>query len=319
MAYPSYIDAFKSGALKNKVKLAQDALSSCEICPRRCKINRLDDKRGFCRTGKNAIVCSYFAHHGEEPVISGTKGSGTIFFSRCNLKCLYCQNHDFSQMEEGREVTALELSGYMLELQEMGCHNINFVTPTHIVPQILESLLLAVEKGLSIPIVYNTSGYELPDTLKLLDGIVDIYLPDMRYHDNEASIKYSLAPDYPKYNQESVKEMFTQVGTGIFDENEIMKSGLIIRHLVLPQNIAGTERVCAFISKELSKEVHISLMSQYEPCFQAHANPPLDRRITLEEYEEAIFTLKKYGLENGWIQESGGLKRFAGTNIKRNI
>ncbi len=319
MAYPSYIDAFNSGILRKKIEDSIGMLESCSICPRKCGVNRLKDETGFCRTGRNAICCSYLAHHGEEPAISGTKGSGTIFFSRCNLKCVYCQNFDFSQEEEGRQVSADELAAYMLELQDLGCHNINFVTPTHIMPQILESLAIAVQKGLSIPLVYNTSGYELPEMIKLLDGIVDIYLPDARYAEGTYSARYSSAQDYPEYNKSSIKEMFRQVGRGEFDKEGIIKRGLIIRHLVLPENISGTEKICAFISNELSPQVYVSLMSQYHPCYKACDHPSLDRRITMEEYDHAIGCLKKYGLENGWIQESRGLARFAGTNIKRNI
>ncbi|MBI5872902.1 MAG: radical SAM protein [Candidatus Omnitrophica bacterium] len=319
MANPSYIDAFNTGALAQRVEAALALLGSCSICPKKCGVNRLKNEQGFCRTGRNAIVCSYFAHHGEEPAISGTEGSGTIFFSRCNLKCVYCQNYDFSQLEEGREVSARELAGYMLELQKLGCHNINFVTPTHVIPQILEALILAVKDGLNVPLVYNTSGYELPEVIKMLDGIIDIYMPDMRYADKAYAAKYSAAPDYPKFNQNAVKEMFRQVGSGQFDKNGVIQHGLIIRHLVLPQNLAGTNEIFAFIAKELSPQISISLMSQYHPCFEAKNYPPLDRRVTLEEYEDAISLLKKYGLENGWVQESHGLERFAGTNIKRNI
>lgn len=305
--------------LHKKARLAHEMLASCGICPRKCAVNRLKNERGFCRTARSAVVCSYFAHHGEEPALSGTKGSGTIFFSRCNLRCAYCQNYDFSQFQEGREVSKEELAGAMLELQKLGCHNINFVTPTHIMPQILEALILAVEDGLRLPLVYNTSGYELPEIIQLLDGIIDIYLPDMRYADDDAAIRYSAAPNYADTNQKAVKEMFRQVGKGAFDENDCLTRGLIIRHLVLPGNIAGTEKILAFIAKELSHEIPVSLMSQYHPCFEAENKPPLDRMISLEEYEYAVSLLKKYGLENGWIQESHGLKRFSGTNIKRNI
>ena len=319
MAYPSYIDAFKTKTLHRKAEAAIAMLESCSICPRKCAVNRLNEKKGFCRTGKRAIVCSYFAHHGEEPAISGIRGSGTIFFSRCNLRCVYCQNYDFSQLQEGNEASAKELASFMLSLQEERCHNINFVTPTHVLPQILEALVLAIEDGLHIPLVYNTSGYELPKVLQLLEGIIDIYLPDMRYADNACAIKYSSAPGYPKINQKAIKEMFRQVGNAQFDKEGIIKKGLIIRHLVLPQNIAGTEEICAFIAKEISPQTYISLMSQYFPAFEAHKHAPLARRITLEAYEGATELLKKYGLENGWIQESGGLKRFAGTHIKRNV
>lgn len=319
MAYPSYIDAFKTKALHQKAATAKEALASCCICPRKCKVNRLKDELGFCRTGLHAIVNSTFSHFGEEPPISGTRGSGTIFFSRCNLRCCYCQNYQFSQLEEGRPASSEELADYMLKLQEEGCHNINFVTPTHVLPQILEALIPAIQGGLRIPLVYNTSGYELPETIRLLDGIIDIYLPDMRYAHNAHAVRYSSAPGYPELNKGAVKEMFRQVGTATFDAQEVIRRGLIIRHLVLPQDISGTEEIFAFISRELTPETYISLMSQYHPYFEAQKYPPLDREITLEEYENAVELLKKYNLTNGWVQESGGLKRLAGTNIKRNI
>jgi putative pyruvate formate lyase activating enzyme len=257
-------------------------------------------------------------HHGEEPPVSGYKGSGTIFFSYCNLRCVYCQNYQFSQKEEGQEISIETLSEYMINLQNLGCHNINLVTPTHFMPQILKSLYLATQKGLNIPLVYNTSGYELPGIIKMFDDIIDIYLTDMRYGDNQNSIKYSQAPDYADYNQEAVKEMYKQVPESTFDENGIIKKGLIIRHLVLPENIAGTEKIMKFISENLSKKIYISLMSQYQPYYQAHKYQELSRRITQEEYQEAIDCLNKYGLENGWVQDSRGLERFAGIHIKRN-
>ncbi len=319
MAYPSYIDAFNTKELHRKVLRARQMLEKCLICPRRCGVNRLEGQLGYCRTGTNAILCSYFAHHGEEPAISGQLGSGTLFFSRCNMKCVYCQNYDFSQLDEGREVTPQKLASYMLELQKEGCHNINLVTPTHVLPEILEALLLAAGSGLRVPIVYNTSGYELPEMINFLDGIIDIYLPDMRYASETESITYSNAPGYPGFNQSSVKEMFRQVGVCVFDEHEIVKRGLIIRHLVLPQNLAGTQEIFSFIVNQLSPQVYVSLLSQYFPAHKAGDAPGLDRRISLEEYEAACKLMEKYGLENGWIQESGGLKRFAGTNIKRNV
>lgn len=319
MAYPRYLDAFESGRLKQSADAALKILERCLLCPKKCGSNRLKGETGFCRTGRWAFVVSAFAHHGEEPPISGTCGSGTIFFSRCNLRCIYCQNYQFSQLDEGGEVHAGELTGMMLELQDLGCHNINFVTPTHVMPQILEALIPAIEKGLRLPLVYNTSGYERPEVLKLLDGIIDIYLPDMRYADSALSAKYSAAPHYAEANRDSVREMYRQVGEAAFDPEGLITKGLIIRHLVLPENIAGTKETFAFISREISPSTPVSLMSQYFPCFEAPKTPPLDRRITLEEYEEAVCLLHQYGLENGWIQESGGLKRFAGIHIKRNL
>jgi len=319
MVPPGYLTAFKTKKLHKIVAEAKSHLSSCDLCPRKCGVNRLKGERGFCRTGEHAILCSYFAHFGEEPPISGSRGSGAMFFSRCTLKCVYCQNFQFSQLEEGREVSSKELANYMIELQNEGCHNINVITPTHVMPQILEALLLAIENGLNIPFLYNTSGYERVEILRLLDGIVDIYLPDMRYANSSCAARYSQADDYPQNNFEAVKEMFKQVGTASFDDCDLITRGIIIRHLVLPQNIAGSEVIFSFIAKEISKDTFISLMSQYHPCFEAAQHPPLDREISLEEYETAQDLLKKYGLNNGWIQESGGLKRLSGTHIKRNV
>lgn len=319
MALPSYIAAFETKRLQKTAQKAFEMLENCMICPRRCGVNRIQGQTGFCRTGREAIVCSALAHQGEEPPISGTKGSGTIFFSRCNMRCVYCQNSSFSQADEGREVTERELAEFMLVLQEAGCHNINFVTPTHVLPQILEALILAIEGGLQIPLVYNTSGYEFPEIIRLLEGIVDIYLPDMRYANENHAIKYSSAPNYPAYNRDAVKEMFRQVGTAQFDQDGLIKRGLIIRHLVLPEDIAGSEEIFRFISREISPDTCVSLMSQYFPAFEASGDLKLNRPISLEEYEKAVELLTHYGLENGWIQESYGLKRFAGTNIKRNI
>lgn len=317
--YPGYIKNFRNSDLDKKIKEAYSLLENCQICPRKCRVNRLKNEKGYCRVGLNPMVCSYMPHRGEEPPISGTKGSGAIFFSYCNLKCSYCQNYRFSQEGEGQEISIEKLGDIMLGLQKSGCHNINLVTPTHFMPQILKALKIAIEKGLNIPLVYNTSGYELPEIIKMLDGIVDIYLTDMRYAENKNAVKYSKAPDYPKYNQESVKEMYRQVGESQFDENNIIKKGLIIRHLVLPENIAGTDKIMQFISQKLSKKVYISLMSQYQPYYEAHKYPEISRPINQQEYQEAVNCLTKYGLENGWIQESRGLERFAGVHIKRNI
>ncbi len=317
--HPIYLKSFQDGRLKETVEKTFKLLESCSICPRRCKVNRLKGEKGFCKTGLLLQVCSFMPHHGEEPPVSGERGSGTIFFSHCNMHCCYCQNYEFSQLGTGKEVDFSELATMMLQLQDMGCHNINFVTPTHVMPQILKALAIAIPKGLKIPLVYNTSGYELPEMIKLLDGIVDIYLPDMRYADNEPAIKYSAAPDYPRYNQDSLKEMQQQVGVAKIDNHGIIKSGLIIRHLVLPNNISGTAKIMQFIARELSEETYISLMSQYFPCYKADEIDELKRRITYAEYQQAQDVMHQYGLHDGWIQESGGLDRFAGTNIKPNV
>lgn len=317
--YPVYLESYYNGRLNSVIEEAFDMLESCCICPRKCKVNRMNNQKGFCRTGLNPKVCSFMPHYGEEPPVSGEHGSGTIFFSGCNMACVYCQNYEFSQLDEGREAGLEELADFMLQLQGMGCHNINLVTPTHIMPQFLKSLSIAIPKGLKIPIVYNTSGYELAQIIKLLENIVDIYLVDMRYLDAETSIKYSSAPDYPKLNQGALIEMHKQVGIAQIDDEGIIKRGVIIRHLVLPNNISGTDTIMRFIAKELCKDTYISLMSQYFPCYRAGQFSEISRRISYEEYEGAKAAMEKYGLFNGWIQESHGLQRFAGTNIKSNI
>jgi len=317
--YPAYLDVFNSGKLEGLIEQAFIMLESCIICPRQCKVNRLKNELGICKTGLKAKLCSYMSHHGEEPPISGQRGSGTIFFSHCNMSCVYCQNYEFSQVGEGREVDPEELAGFMLELQGIGCHNINLVTPTHVMPQILKALHIAILKGLRIPLVYNTGGYELPEAIKLLEGVVDIYLADMRYADSEMSVKYSNAPEYPRYNQASVKEMHRQVGIADMDDQGIIKKGLIVRHLVMPNNVSGTAKIMKFIAQELSLEIYISLMSQYTPYYKAQEFTDISRRATLEEYKEAEEVMHRYGLYNGWTQDSGGLERFAGIHIKPNI
>ncbi|MFA5410337.1 MAG: radical SAM protein [Candidatus Omnitrophota bacterium] len=314
--YPLYLAAYQDGNLERAIEESFQRLKNCSICPRKCGVNRLKNEKGFCKTGLLPKVCSFMPHLGEEPPISGTQGSGTIFFSHCDMACVYCQNYEFSQLGQGREVDFEKLADFMLQLQNLGCHNLNLVTPTHVMPQILKALSIAIGRGLKLPIVYNTGGYELTEMIKLLEGIVDIYLPDMRYADNAAAIKYSAAPDYPEYNQAAVKEMQRQVGTAEIDNSGVIKRGLVIRHLVLPNNISGTEKIMKFISQEISQEAYISLMSQYLPYHKARSFKELDRRLTEAEYEKAKQILEKYGLSNGWVQESFGLERFAGIHIK---
>ena len=290
--------------LSERINAAYRLLESCSVCPRECGVNRLhDDKLGFCRSGLNPVISSVSAHHGEEPPLSGTKGSGTIFLTNCNLRCTYCQNYPISQMGNGVERTPGELSCQMIWLQEQGCHNVNLVTPTHFMPQILKALGLASERGFNLPIVYNTSGYESLQALHLLDGIVDIYLTDMRYSDDAISRRYSLALHYPEINRKAVKEMYRQVGNLVVDENGIAKRGLIIRHLVLPNGLSGTDGVMKFLSREISKDVFISLMAQYFPAYNAKEIKELSRRISAEEYEDARRIMEQNGLENGWMQE----------------
>jgi putative pyruvate formate lyase activating enzyme len=286
------------------------------LCPRACGVNRIEGELGFCRTNSRARVFSFMPHHGEEPPVSGSRGSGTIFFSYCNLACVYCQNYEFSHFGQGKEVDATELAEYMLQLQRLGCHNINFVTPTHVLPQILKALEYAIPLGLTVPLVYNSSAYELPSVLKLLEGIVDIYLPDMRYALDAVAFRYSAAKEYVRYNRLSVKEMHRQVGVARIGDDGIIKSGMIIRHLVLPNALSGTKDCMDFISGELSPDSYVSLMSQYLPYHKAHACKAISRRLTEREYEQAKEDYQASGLYNGWVQESYGLERFAGVNIK---
>ena len=316
---PNYLKLYQEGTLQKKAEMLFKALRDCDICPRNCRVNRLDNALGFCKTAKFAKVYSYFSHYGEEPAISGKNGSGTIFFSHCNLRCLYCQNYEFSQQGKGREVDEEELASIMLKLQEEGCHNINFVTPTHVIPQILKALLLAVPRGLNIPLVYNSSGYDSLSSLRLLDGIFDIYLPDARYADTGIAQKYSQAKDYPRINQTALKEMHRQVGVAQLNGEEIIVKGLIIRHLVLPGHLSGSAKIMDFIANELGCDTYISLMSQYFPCYKAKDYPELSRRLTREEYLEAMDIMHSYGLHNGWVQDEQGLDRFAGINIKANL
>ena len=300
------ISTISETELQKRVEAAYGLLEACRVCPRECGVNRLkNDKLGFCRSGLNPVISSVSPHHGEEPPLSGTKGSGTIFLTNCNLRCAYCQNYPISQLGNGTERTPGELACQMVWLQEQGCHNLNLVTPTHFMPQILKALGVARERGFNLPIVYNTSGYESLEALRLLDGIVDIYLPDMRYSDDSVARTYSAAPHYPEINRAAVKEMFRQVGNLVLDEDGIATRGLIVRHLVLPNGLSGTEGVMKFLAEEISKDVYISLMSQYFPAYKAHEFSKLSRRITSEEYEEAYHIMQKYGLENGWIQDIG--------------
>jgi putative pyruvate formate lyase activating enzyme len=290
--------------LEQRMEQAFALLDSCRVCPRECGVNRLkDDKLGFCRSGLNPVISSVSPHHGEEPPLSGTRGSGTIFFANCNLRCVYCQNYPISQMGNGAERTPGELACQMLWLQEQGCHNLNLVTPTHFVPQILKALGIARERDFNLPIVYNTSGYDSVETLKLLDGIIDIYLPDMRYGDDKAAMRYSVAPHYVAVNQAAIKEMYRQVRNLVVDEQGIATRGLIVRHLVLPGGLSRTDGVMKFLAENISKDVYISLMSQYFPAYKTAEFPYVNRGINEQEYDKAYDIKMKYGLRNGWVQE----------------
>lgn len=292
----------KISLLKERVGEAFSLLEKCSLCPRNCGVNRLEGEKGVCRVGKELLISTASLHFGEEPPISGFRGSGTIFFSSCNLKCIFCQNYTISHQRHGYVVSVEGLADAMLALQKKGAHNINLVTPTHFSPQIMSAFLKAYEKGLDIPIVHNCGGYESLEMLKLWDGIVDIYMPDMKYGDGENARKYSSAPDYPGINQEAVLEMHRQVGDLQMDSQGVAVRGLLIRHLVLPNDIAGSETVLRFLAEKVSRNTYISLMSQYFPQYRAGEFPELNRRITREEYAHAKEIMEKLGLSSGWHQ-----------------
>jgi len=294
--------------MDDKVKRAYGLMESCELCPRKCGVNRIKRRIGFCKAGLLPMVSSFHAHFGEEPPISGRSGSGTIFFTHCSLRCVFCQNYPISQMGQGKELSVEELAGLMLKLEAEGCHNINFVTPTHYMPQILEAVFIAKEKGLKLPLVYNCGGYESMEALDILDGIIDIYMPDMKYSDNASAKKYSNAPDYFEVNKIAVKEMHRQAGD-LKIEKGVARKGLLIRHLVLPGNLAGSRKIFEFIANELSPGTYVNIMAQYYPCYLANQFPDIGRSIDAREYIEAIRLAEKTGLKNGFRQVMSTIKR----------
>lgn len=287
----------------DKVTEAEEILKECTLCPRGCGIDRTSGELGFCRTADKPFVSSWGPHFGEERPLVGRHGSGTIFFGNCNLGCLFCQNYSISHLGEGIEISHEKLADIMISLQRQGCHNINLVTPTHQMPMILKSIKIASQKDLKIPIVYNCGGYESIHALKILDGVIDIYMPDFKYIDPDMALKYSLAKDYPEAAKNAIKEMYRQVGD-LFIVKGIALRGLLIRHLVLPEGIAGTEGVVKFIAEEISKDTYINIMDQYHPCFKAFDHPPLNRGITSKELEEAIR-----------LAIDAGLKRIDGITV----
>lgn len=298
-----YLDLYHSGELVRRIRSGYARLAACDLCPHACGVNRLTGATGLCGAGRTPRIASASIHRGEEPPISGSRGSGTIFLSGCTLNCRFCQNFPISQMRNGTDLSTGKLAEKMLALQLKGAHNINFVTPSHFTPQILASLYLAIRKGFNLPIVWNTSGYERLDTLRLLDGVVDIYLPDMKYASQGEAVNLSCASEYPALNRIAVAEMLRQVGHLECDDEGIGTSGLIIRHLVLPQGRAGSAETLAWIADHLGAETHIALMSQYFPAHLAGATPGIDRRVTPEEYGEAVEALEACDLENGWVQD----------------
>ena len=300
---PAYLQ-LPPNILSDNVREAEEILKECTLCPRECRVDRTSDQQGFCRTGDKPFISSYGPHFGEEKPLVGRFGSGAIFMGNCNLGCLFCQNYSISHLGEGIEISFEKLADIMLSLQKEGCHNINFVTPTHQMPMILKSLLIASEKGLNIPVVYNCGGYESLHAIEILDGIVDIYMPDFKYRDPAMALKYSKAEDYPQSAMAAIKEMHRQVGDLVTDQRGIAMRGLLVRHLVLPEGIAGTSGVVKFLAEEISKNTYINVMDQYHPCFKAFDNPALNRRITPQEYADAL-----------QMAIDAGLKRIDGISV----
>lgn len=299
----NYLALYQSGELLRRVSEAYRHLAVCDLCPHECGVNRIKGVRGICGAGLKPKIASANVHRGEEPPISGTKGSGTIFFSGCSLKCAFCQNFPISQFGNGEQISTGELATRMLKLQRQGVHNINFVTPTHFLPQILAALWLAIPQGFSLPLLWNSSGYEKVDALLLLAGVVDIYLPDMKYSDDTHAVEISAVPEYRSINRTAVTEMLHQVGHLQVDGNGIATSGLIVRHLVLPHGRAGSAETLQWIAANLGRETHIALMSQYFAAHEALSMPGMECRITVDEYNQVVDVLEEAGLDNGWVQD----------------
>lgn len=296
MFEPSYLKLYREGELSKRIEKALSLLESCNLCPRACGVNRLEGEIGHCKTGRKAKVASYNAHFGEESPLVGSHGSGTIFMSSCNLLCGFCQNYDISHLNEGVEAEPEQVATMMNQLAERGCHNINFVTPTHVVPQLLEALILAVEQGLTLPLVYNSSGYDKKETLEILNGIFDIYMPDFKFWDEKWSERYCQAKDYRVMAIAALKEMHGQVGDLVIDNQGIAQRGLLVRHLVMPTNVAGTSSILNFISKEISPNTYVNVMDQYRPCGNVYEDEFVKRPLTAQEFKEAMDTARKAGL-----------------------
>jgi putative pyruvate formate lyase activating enzyme len=287
--YPAYLERFESGELADRAARAVDSLADCALCARQCHADRLDasSRKPYCRTGRRAVVSSCFAHHGEESCLRGWNGSGTIFFTHCNLRCVFCQNFDISWQGHGREASAAELAGMMLRLQRARCHNVNFVTPSHVVPQILEALSIAAEQGLRLPLVYNTGCYDRVETLRLLDGVVDIYMPDFKFWAPE---------DYREVACRAIREMHRQVGDLVIDDQGLARRGLLVRHLVMPNGSAGTREVMRFLAREISEDTFVNVMPQYRPAGHAHRHESIDRTLWVDEFEEAMAVAREEGI-----------------------
>jgi len=292
----SYLKLYRNGELSGRLERAISMMEACRLCPRQCGVNRLEGETGICRTGRKAKVASFNAHFGEEGPLVGRYGSGTIFISSCNLLCTFCQNYEISHLAEGTEVEPEQIAAMMVHLAERGCHNINFVTPSHVVPQILEALVPAIEQGLDVPLVYNSGGYDSAETLRLLDGVFDVYMPDFKFWDGTYADRFCKAPDYREVAVEAIKEMHRQVGDLVLDEEGIAVKGLLVRHLVMPMQVAGTREIMEFLAKEISPDTYVNVMDQYHPCGDADKDPSINRRLTSREYRDAVDAAKKAGL-----------------------
>jgi putative pyruvate formate lyase activating enzyme len=293
---PSYIALYQNGTLQKRVRQAVERLAACDLCPRKCGANRLRGEVGFCGAGRKIKIASYNAHFGEEAPLVGSFGSGTVFLSHCNLRCHFCQNYDISHVAEGREVEPEQAAAMMLQLAERQCHNINFVTPSHLVPQILEALIPAIEGGLHVPLVYNSSAYDRKETLEILEGIVDIYMPDFKFWDTQWADRFCDAPDYPEMAREAIREMYRQVGDLEINAEGVATKGLLVRHLVMPNGTAGTADVTAFLANEISPATYTNIMDQYHPCGTASEDSLINRRLKAEEFREALSVAENSGL-----------------------
>ncbi len=311
---PGYVALYRSGELERRVEALEARLVSCDICPRECKVNRLENEAGFCHSAYLPVVSAVCAHHGEEPAISGSRGSGTIFFGNCNMRCVYCQNYQISQnwkKQKSKEMDCHNLAENMLYLQdELGCHNINFVSPSHFVPQLVRAVVEAVPMGLRVPLVYNSNGYDSIASLKELDGIISVYLPDLRYASDNWAKKFSHTVDYAVRARQAITEMYRQVGDLVVDEFGLAQRGLIVRHLILPNGLANSKETLTWLAQELSPTVTVSIMSQYLPLHKAQRMQLLSRKISPAEYETVLQLLSDTGLENGWIQEMGAADSY---------
>jgi len=298
--YPSYLNLLKTKEHTDRVKKLNSYMKSCCLCPHNCGVNRIEGETGICESTAEVKVSSAFAHFGEESPISGYYGSGTIFISDCNLKCIFCQNYEISHLSEGYYVDTKKLAEIMLRLQNSGCHNINFVTPTHYIAGLVEAIFIAAEQGLNLPLVYNSSGYDSVEVLKLLDGIIDIYMPDFKFSDNKLAKKYTTASDYKENAEKALIEMHRQVGDLKLNNRGIAEEGLLIRHMVIPNNLKNTEGVIKFVAEKISKDTYINIMAQYRPCYKASEFKEINHRITSSEFKTALYTAKEYGLTRGF-------------------